>query len=230
MAIDAELPAWARRRGCGVLRFYNWDEPSLTFGYSQRHVDVTAFAHSHLKVAPGTAMIRRPSGGGIVDHRNDLTYAFALPAEDPSYRTTSQRFYCLLHQALSDALERLSCPSALAPCDPLPPQMGSPSPGIPAACFAGHPAPSDVLNPHSGVKIAGAALRRNPDGILAQGSLDRRQLPPELSAADLQPVFAATLKAIFAFGGIVALAEWPESLPSATNQVQFASSAWNRRR
>lgn len=57
-----------------ILRFYNWKEPGITFGYSQRHNFVIEAAQK--KGKQNFPMTRRPTGGGIVYHETDLTFSF----------------------------------------------------------------------------------------------------------------------------------------------------------
>ena len=227
MAIDNALPAFAREEQGGVLRFYDWSTDAVTFGYGQRHADVLRYTQSRGLPAATGCIVRRPSGGGIVDHRNDLTYAFALSADLPLSRLSPAKFYCLLHEALARALNTLSCPADLAPCART--ATGS-SHGGPAACFTDAPAPADVIAVDTRQKIAGAALRRSPDGVLAQGSIARRHLPPGLTAERLEPAFSGALCQSFGFSEAEAFAAWPENIPTEEDCLRFASAAWNRKR
>jgi lipoate-protein ligase A len=229
MAIDHGLAACAGRLEGGVLRFYGWETPALTFGYSQRFDEVVQTAKAIGRVPSPAVIVRRPSGGGIVDHRNDLTFAFALWVGHPLGRAAPARFYCLLHSALRKALQELGCPAALAPCpDALAPSP--PRPSTPAACFVDPPVASDVIDPGTHRKIAGAALRRSPHGVLAQGSLDRGALPSFLTAERLEPIFARQLGLTFDLEITSGFADWPEELPTAADRERFASSRWNQKR
>ncbi|MFP4069868.1 MAG: lipoyl protein ligase domain-containing protein, partial [Opitutales bacterium] len=66
MAVDAAL-LQSLPEGVAVLRHYGWIEPSLSFGYAQPYAQVAAAA------PPGVRLVRRLTGGGLVDHRNDWT-------------------------------------------------------------------------------------------------------------------------------------------------------------
>ncbi|MBU2530248.1 MAG: hypothetical protein KKD35_04325 [Elusimicrobia bacterium] len=57
-----------------ILRFYNWKEPGITFGYSQRHIFVADAVQQENK--ENFLITRRPTGGGIVYHETDLTFSF----------------------------------------------------------------------------------------------------------------------------------------------------------
>jgi len=65
-------PAHAR------FRHYDWRGPAFTFGYGQK----IAYVRDQLAaLAPGEHpdLTRRPTGGGVVDHRNDWTFALVIP-------------------------------------------------------------------------------------------------------------------------------------------------------
>lgn len=57
------------------LRFYAWRPPALSLGYHepQRIVDGDAAGRD------GIDIVRRPTGGRVVLHKNDLTYTVVLP-------------------------------------------------------------------------------------------------------------------------------------------------------
>ncbi|MFW6354033.1 MAG: lipoyl protein ligase domain-containing protein [Verrucomicrobiota bacterium] len=222
MARDAALLAWAGAADCAALRVYGWSEPAMTFGYSQRWSEVQAQAPTP---AASLRLVRRETGGGLVDHREDLTYACALPPVHPAAREAPRTLYCRLHEALADALRGLGVPCELAPC----PVRGALSPVAqgPAVCFA-RAEPSDVIAP-SGAKLAGAALRRNATGLLVQGSLDRRRLPARLSCEALLEAFGEALARHFSLAR-PDLAREDEVLPHPAAVARFASRAWNERR
>lgn len=56
-----------------ILRFFNWKKEGITFGLSQRFSNVINELDEEEKNIPIT---RRPTGGGIVIHKNDLTLSF----------------------------------------------------------------------------------------------------------------------------------------------------------
>ncbi len=64
MAIDATMLDFGGKMGQVMWRLYGWDEPAITFGYSQNWSWIQAYMHDFEGVC-----IRRTTGGGIVDHR-----------------------------------------------------------------------------------------------------------------------------------------------------------------
>ncbi|MDB6138311.1 MAG: hypothetical protein JWO94_1383 [Verrucomicrobiaceae bacterium] len=131
-----------------VLRVYQWDEPSLTFGYS----------HDWAALRPGLPpwpAMRRWTGGGLVWHDEDTTYSLIVPAAHPWSQTRPLESYRLIHQSLAGQLPH----GTLA---------GEEERLAGARCFDS-PALFDIL--HEGNKIAGAGQRRNCQGLLHQGSI-----------------------------------------------------------
>ena len=147
------------------LRFYGWTEDAFTFGYAQRMAEVGRL------LPPGVTAIRRPTGGGVVDHRHDLTYALVIPAPFPMAQAAPCAIYRQTHQSLAAALLQMGRTASLAPS----PRAGS-LPIGPAVCFS-NPSPNDVICPQTGQKLGGAALKRTRQGVLLQGSIDRRRVP-----------------------------------------------------
>src|SRR5690606_23524090 len=60
------------------FRHYEWSRPAFTFGLSQQFSYVTSeISDAHADVC------RRPTGGGVVNHLDDWTYALVIPASHP---------------------------------------------------------------------------------------------------------------------------------------------------
>ena len=165
MAIDEALLESAQSP---ALRFYGWQQPSISFGYFGRFADV-ADERSRRDI------VRRWTGGGIVFHGDDLTYSLVLPSDIAARFRSSRIIYTEVHGAIRQALDSKSA-VALA---------SAAAPKISEACFA-NPVEADVLL--DGRKIAGAAQRRTRTGLLHQGSIQCDALPPSF-----QTGFARTL-------------------------------------
>ncbi len=172
MAVDASL-LYSTPEDIAVFRHYAWMEPAITFGYTQKWAEVSALFPDDIRLC------RRLTGGGIVDHRNDWTYALIIQTSLPAARNRAHILYEQIHGTLAHALERQDVRTRLAPC---PRQCGAPVTSHGAdQCFV-QPVTNDVLD-LSGNKIAGAAMKRAREGLLIQGSIDRATLP---SAFDFQ--------------------------------------------
>jgi lipoyl(octanoyl) transferase len=162
MAVDELMLTEMPNLGRPVLRLYGWTEPAATFGYFQRYTDVARMT----RLRP---LIRRPTGGGLVPHDADWTYSAALPATHEWYALRAPESYRRLHEWLRNAFQRTAVTTSLAPV------RNKDSPG---QCFVGAEQ-SDLL--FQGRKIAGAAQRRNRQGLLIQGSV---QPPPGVARQD----------------------------------------------
>lgn len=222
MAIDAALLASVPEH-CALFRHYGWSEPAMTFGYSQRYAEVAATAPE------GTALCRRTTGGGIVDHRNDWTYALILGKKLHAAGTSSTQLYQEIHEAIAAALRLQGAATRLAPC---PRKCGEvPSkPAGPDQCFV-QPVMNDVLTP-DGRKIAGAAMKRTKRGLLIQGSIDRAALPGNIDFDAFKKAFVAALSETLSI-----IQEQPEDLrPYFDSELieqerqKFGSADWTERR
>jgi hypothetical protein len=158
MAWDEALLEHAAHLGKPILRLYGWTEPAATFGYFQRHAEIVAAT----RLRPLT---RRPTGGGLVPHDADWTYAVIVPPGHEWYTLSAKASYQRMHAWLRDAFARLGTETALAGC------CDHTGPG---RCFGGGWEQGDLL--FQGRKLGGAAQRRNKLGLLIQGSV--QPLPP----------------------------------------------------
>jgi lipoate-protein ligase A len=158
MAVDEALLEAVNTLARPVLRFYGWAESAATFGYSQRWNDVSQWT-------PLRPLIRRPTGGGLVPHADDWTYSLAFPRSDHWACTKAVESYRQLHEWVHRALASLGVPTSLAEAE------SKPAPG---QCFVGAEK-FDLLR--KGVKLAGAAQRRNRHGLLIQGSIQPGTAP-----------------------------------------------------
>jgi lipoyl(octanoyl) transferase len=152
MAIDEAL---LRTADGPVLRWYRWQRAEVTFGYPLRWHDVEP-------LAAGRPAVRRWTGGGIVEHGDDLTLALAVPATGTPMAPLV--FYERVHRAIAEALGpaiHLATPADCS-CGPV--------------CFE-NPARFDVLQGDR--KVAGGAIRRCREGTLYQGSLQAVEMPPD---------------------------------------------------
>src|SRR5207253_2699926 len=71
MAVDETLYLAAERP---VLRSYRWARPSVSFGY------FTPWKEVAMRYA-GRDLVRRWTGGGIVEHGQDFTYSLVYPRQ-----------------------------------------------------------------------------------------------------------------------------------------------------
>jgi lipoate-protein ligase A len=144
------------------IRFYRWRSPALSFGYFGKFSDVATYAAER-------DLVRRWTGGGIVFHGDDLTYAIVIPASDPVFDESSIAIYEKIHRALADALNGIGERAVVAGgVDPGGIALSKHAAASGYNCFA-NPVRADVMM--NGRKIAGAAQRRTRRGLLQQGSI-----------------------------------------------------------
>lgn len=153
MAVDETLFLTA---ACPVFRSYRWARPSVSFGY------FTPWKEVALRFV-GRDLVRRWTGGGIVEHGQDFTYSLICPGGDSL--PTTREFYRFVHLAIATVLRKCGCPVEIAQ---LTDAIRSP------ACFERAVQFDLKLR---GEKIAGAAIRRNRKGLLLQGSIQRVEVP-----------------------------------------------------
>jgi len=163
MAIDRALLENIESINGPCFRHYTWKTPAWSFGYSQHINEV----RQTLKDKPVLELVRRPTGGGIVSHQEDWTYALILPTQHPLAQSSAKESYTATHKAIITALNAINISSKLAPCN----CEKAKKPGV---CF-NEPVAHDVLN-LSGKKIAGAAQKRTRTGLLIQGSVEKSAL------------------------------------------------------
>lgn len=153
MAVDEWLLSVARRP---LLRVYSWEGTWGSIGYF-------GSLDSAKRSLPGRDWVRRWTGGGTVDHRDDWTYTLVVPAGHGWCGLRGAESYRVIHAALADALQEEGVDARLAGPDG---QTGS------ALCFQ-NPVGHDVVDA-AGVKLAGAGQRRTRAGLLHQGSVAGR--------------------------------------------------------
>ncbi|MBR4592644.1 MAG: hypothetical protein IKO35_05490 [Elusimicrobiaceae bacterium] len=162
MALDEQM---ARLASAAILRFYQWAPgPAVTFGYAQFVSEVRRALQEKRFAA---AYTRRPTGGGVVFHTDDLTFSLIFSCPDrPSV------IYQKLHTCIWQQLKKAGISGSVFNQN-LPAVAYAPSVNHQAnACFV-HPVENDLLAT-DGQKMLGGAIRRFGSLVLYQGSL---QLP-----------------------------------------------------
>ena len=170
MAIDEVLVRHMEESESGdempILRYYDWVNPSVSIGYFQHWQETIA-----QEEIDELDLVRRWTGGGRVDHREDLTYTLVVPRDHPFFFLAPAENYRWVHSCVVRALEQIGAAATVTESsDTFLPRRGE-SPN----CFDS-PVQFDVVDDEGG-KLAGAAQRRTRWGLLHQGSV----VGPELS-------------------------------------------------
>ncbi len=213
------------------FRHYGWRLPAFTFGYSQKFAFVreqTAAATAGAGAPERVELCRRPTGGGIVDHREDWTYALVIPRGHPLEELRAAQSYRAVHEALAEALQSQGIAARVKPCEPGGAACEGEAPGPAGVCFTRAEA-FDVVQAGSGVKIAGAAQKRNKHGLLFQGSIWR----PAAGAVDwdrFEADFVGGLARMLGTGARTT--GWPEIDDEELGALseQYSSPEWNEHR
>jgi len=204
MAVDEWL--WETTR-VPVLRVYRWRGEWGSIGCFGR----LAVARAEL---PGVEWVRRWTGGGTVDHRNDWTYTLAIPSGEALAAARGTASYRIIHGALAAALTaegHAAVPAAAA------------QPAAGGLCFV-QPVEHDLLDGH-GRKLAGAGQRRNRMGLLHQGSVALPLAEPDPSARRARRLAAA-------LAGKIAEVDFSPPADDLQQRVarRYGNAQWTRRR
>jgi len=227
MALDFLL--LQRYPGPAVPRFrhYEWRGPAFTFGFSQK----IAFIRANLPAGEPIDLCRRPTGGGLVDHRRDWTYMLVLPRGHVLYDERAAESYRAVHECLAAALAALGQPAAMK-TEGYSYEAG---PGLPAEalakagiCFQ-QAELYDVINPANGAKIAGAAQKRNKHGLLFQGSIEKTAVG-SVDWDGFSSRFSAALACTL--GGEPQATPWPDLNEDEVSGLieQYSAPEWNEYR
>ncbi|HTB63938.1 MAG TPA: lipoate--protein ligase family protein [Opitutales bacterium] len=205
------------------LRFYGWDRPSFTFGYGQKCPE--ARAHCPARVD----LIRRPTGGGLVDHRSDWTYALVIPPAHALAQARACASYRTVHEALARALQESGVQCRLQPTHCADEVAHAALGKKLSVCFQ-QAEPFDVVRLDDSRKIAGAAQKRTRQGMLFQGSVDRMAVPELKNRENLAELFSQRLGEILqAKPRALAQPPFPPVLLAETG-AKFAAAEWNEKR
>lgn len=164
MALDQWMLEHCMGFGQSMFRHYGWCQKAYTFGYSQRYQNVLK------EVENGVVICRRPTGGGIVEHGEDWTYALAIPASHQLFSKRSIKIYFLVHTLLAKCLKLQGLAVVLQQ-----ESLKNVCPKNVNKCFE-RAEVYDLVNAEK-KKLAGAALRRTRQGLLIQGSINQALLP-----------------------------------------------------
>jgi lipoate-protein ligase A len=202
------------------LRHYDWRGAAFTFGYSQK-ID---WVRAQLPPGEPIDLCRRPTGGGIVDHREDWTFSLVIPRGHPLEEARASESYRCVHDCVARTLRGLGVAVELKPVAEAPVEAG------PGVCFQ-RAEIHDVVHARTGAKIAGAAQKRNKHGILFQGSIWRPAAIPSETAGPVDwdvfhENFAARLGEVL--GARAETSPWPDLDDEELNGLveRYTSPEW----
>jgi len=174
MAID-EAILWSCQKGDTppTLRFYRWDQPTLSIGYSQNVFKEFNIAACRERKYP---IVRRITGGRAVLHDQEVTYSVVVPKRDSLFSTSVLEAYRLLGAGLVEGCKRLGIEAQMLPRVVPGNSQGT---GRSPICFS---SPSWYEIVAGGKKLIGSAQRRLDGALLQQGSILTKFNPEPLVA------------------------------------------------
>ena len=174
MEMDSDLLNKMDPSSRPILHIHRWKMPSCTYGYffsKDKHLK---------KTREGMDLARRPTGGGMVFHAFDISFAAILPLNFPGVTHVTLDNYKLINKAVLKAvktfLEKKGDRSYDSLFSLLESEGKDPSSDARYFCMA-KPTIYDVVL-SNGQKVAGAAQRRTKKALLHQGTISL-SLPSE---------------------------------------------------
>ena len=158
MAVDDFLFRSVEEDGQTYLRFYAWDKPTASLGYSQKPAAVLDLDSCR---ELGIDVVRRITGGKMVLHFHEVTYSLCS-SDHETFTALLSDSYRKVSLALLAGLRDLGIDAALAASTP-PCYTRSELP-----CFS-HPARDEIEV--AGKKIVGSAQKRVGARFLQHGSI-----------------------------------------------------------
>jgi lipoate-protein ligase A len=161
MAVDEALLEAAVNGAAPVMRWYQWDQATLSLGYFQQ-----ANEWSESPQWSALPAVRRLSGGGAILHHDELTYSCVLPATHPLTNDPYQ-VYLAIHNAVIKVLQPLGFDVRLRAT-----RFGKDGPAEAFLCFSRGDEMDVVIGTD---KVLGSAQRRRRGAVLQHGSLVLRK-------------------------------------------------------
>lgn len=218
-----------------VIRFrhYGWHRPAFTFGYGQKIADIRTLLPADVmdELTP-CELMRRPSAGGLFDHRDDWAYAIVIPRGHDLEARGAVESYSVIHRALADALLAQGADVRLHDSQSGP-DKASGRRDANEADAVGAATSFDVVDARTGRRVATAAQKRAKHGLLFQGTVccpaAERAVPEGEEPVDWN-VFYETFTARLAdsLGAELQETPWPDLAEGELEALteQYASSEW----
>ncbi len=159
MAADEVMVRIAADHGQASLRFYGWNEATVSLGYFQ-----SADARLTDRLIAPLPFVRRPSGGATLVHHYELTYALALPPG--SIWHAAEPWMPRMHRIAIKALISLGVTHGLELSGDATLRHGD------VLCFQQF-TPGDLLC--KGRKVGGSAQKKHHRALMQHGSVLLRQ-------------------------------------------------------
>lgn len=177
MAIDEVLLESCIKYNTSTLRFYYWENPTLSLGRNQKLSDINLneLEKNHFDI------VRRPTGGNAVFHDDEITYSatFKIPQGKFGSIVESCR---LIHLSMAKALNKMGIITYLSPSMQSLHKVPKASDPV---CFA-HASDTELI--YDGIKLIGSAQMRRSGCLMQHGSIpfsiDKKKLLSLFSKTD----------------------------------------------
>jgi len=221
MAVDDAMLQSAADNNVASLRFYTWNEPTLSLGYFQPAAERQR----------DLAWVRRATGGAAIVHdpATEITYSFALPP-GKDWQPSGESWICRMHYAIRDALETFGVKSRAVIC-------GEEQKLAPVLCFQ-HQTAGDLLV--KGKKVAGSAQRKGKGALLQHGSILFKQSPFAPSVPGILELAGVPVNPQEFIGAVLKQLEWKFEPGDWTSEElaamakieneKYSSDEWNGKR
>ncbi|WP_202695218.1 lipoate--protein ligase family protein [Petrotoga sp. 8T1HF07.NaAc.6.1] len=156
MALDISIAKLSAIRKISTLRIYQWKYPTLSLGKHQK----TDNLNWEFIKSKNISVVRRPSGGRAVLHKDEITYSFSTFVKNENLPNNLLASYMKISQALIRSLNELGIEADLE---------SSKKEGVTKdLCYD---APSFYEVKVNGKKLIGSAQYRTANFILQHGSI-----------------------------------------------------------
>jgi lipoate-protein ligase A len=160
MAVDEALfLSYRNHLSVPTLRLYGWEPAAFSIGYSQdpfQLLNLDALKEKKID------LVRRPTGGGILFHDNELTYSIVGVSGDFSHSKSVKESFEKITGFLIEAYRMLGAQAKFSKAKTVSPHA------VADFCFARKEEYDIVIQ---GKKIGGNAQKRRHDIILQHGSI-----------------------------------------------------------
>lgn len=172
MAIDEYLMNSQRAEDAQpTVRFYSWPKSSISIGYFQKVEEAVQKYDTKKK---SISVVRRISGGGTVEHGEDLTFCLAIKTINPFFPSDVKSAYLGINEAVRVGLKELYPKLDYTDCRTVPTGKRQSGGRI---CFEA-PACYDLML--GGKKILGASQRRIEKNLLHQSTMFLKENPAKI--------------------------------------------------
>lgn len=172
MKRDQELLSNLTADSQPILHLYEWDGPSLTYGYFTQPLQ---FLDERMLKKYSINCAKRPTGGGIIFHLTDWAFSLLIPSHHPAFSLNTLDNYAYVNLKIVQVLTSIFGNN-------LNPKLYFSDQTYTSSC-ASHfcmakPTQYDIII--NDKKVGGAAQRRTKSGYLHQGSVSLAMPPISL--------------------------------------------------